>query len=732
MTKGMEFVGLGAFLTSMAVWPKVAIQLPAYLIHGVNVQKQYKDSFGRTKPFYQDPQFIPWDLYTDEQIDKIGDRMGVPKNIKNRRDFTQEKMRKLAVQNNTLWMLTAGFATPVMTALMCNVSEPFLNKYMNNRRNQKADKILEDLNAASKKYQTHDIANGVHILNKQYLNKPVNDELLSKIADVFTADMDFVSPDSFRHDLKAFLSDGRYTIEEKTAENISKNLAELFEDKGFDKEFLQSVLPDSQKLTQIFKDNGLTGKSLKPVEFNKVNVLLSNIISENVKNYNASHPDMAEDLSYVRTLINGHKSNEHPIIKELLKNPSNKFDQMSQARLNDVAKIFDDFRAKNMALDEYALLKVGSAPETVIANYWNDTSKEFVNILGITQKDLEKVRFDKNLMGNLLRERFETIAADKNQYENVMKKLVSQIATFDSKIKSSDIASHLLQGQNYSETNYEKAVDTLFDGYSKEFEKKGFTRTASILTGKFGNEYTSYKTIQKAYAQERILGVKSSFYRLINTLDFYRRAASNPNGLHAYNIVPRETQEELIELCKTISLRGHSSDYATKFYMHRNPHPANDYSPIEVENGKIKYKYFGKADGVADIANDKFFYQNGMKFMHGDAMHPETQAIINESASIKDEIQNYRRLVFEKIGGEHYFFKPRHKVSKDGSAGSDIKFLLTGISPEELFYKTGQQMFNTKKWLSIFGKFGAGLLGVTVLSQFFLGKLKAPKGGNNA
>lgn len=42
MTKGMEFVGLGAFLASMSLWPKIAIQLPAYLIHGVNVKKNIK------------------------------------------------------------------------------------------------------------------------------------------------------------------------------------------------------------------------------------------------------------------------------------------------------------------------------------------------------------------------------------------------------------------------------------------------------------------------------------------------------------------------------------------------------------------------------------------------------------------------------------------------------------------------------------------------------------------
>lgn len=730
MTKGMEFIGLGGFLASMALWPKIAIQLPAYLIHGVNVQKQYKDSFGRTKPFYQDPQFIPWDLYTDEQIEKIGNRMNVPKDIPNRRDFIQEKMKKLAVQNNTLWLLTAGFATPVMTALMCNLSEPYLAKFMNDRRNAKADAILKEPNKAAKKYQTHDIENGLKILSKTESDKPINSALIEKISDLFTAKSDFITSESFKKDLTEFLSSGKYSISEESAKNIASHLPELFDNKGFTKEFLQEVLPNEETLVNLFKEKGFAGQSLKPVEFINISNTLVNLITENIKRYNSAHPDLAEDIEYIRTLLNG-KNN--PIMKELKRVPSDLFDATNQAKLNDVAKILDDFQAKNLALDECALLKVGSAPETVIANYWIDTEKEFLNILGITQKDLEKIKFDKNLLGDLLREKIETITADETTYKKVMKKLTAQIATLDSRIKTSDMTSHLLRGENpeASKTTYEKAVDSLFDTYADALERKGFSRTAISIKGHY-NDSSSYKNIQKAFVEERLLGVKSSFYRLISTLDFYRRAASNPNGLQSYNRISRETKEELIELCKTISLRGHSSDYATKFYMQRNPHPADDYSNIEVENGRIKYKYFGQAKGTADIPGDKYFYQNAMKFMHGDEMHPDTLEIINENAAIKDEIRNYRRLVFEKIGGEHYFYKPRHKVSTDRSAGSDIKSLLTGIAPEEMFCKTGQQMYNTKKWLSIFGKFGAVLFGVTVLSQFFLGRLKAPKGGRNA
>ena len=79
------------------------------------------------------------------------------------------------------------------------------------------------------------------------------------------------------------------------------------------------------------------------------------------------------------------------------------------------------------------------------------------------------------------------------------------------------------------------------------------------------------------------------------------------------------------------------------------------------------------------------------------------------------------------MGGERYFAKPRHLIREANTTGSDIKFLLTGIAPDELIFKTGQQLYNSKKWLKIFGGFGAALLGVTVLAQFFFGKMKAPE-----
>ena len=119
----MEYLGLGSFLAAMSLYPKIAINAPSRVIHGFDIGKEYIDDQGRKKSVFQDSNYIPFDMYQGdypgEDLDIIGDRMGIPRDIKNRHDLIKEQMRKIATQNNTLWMLTAGFATPVMAALMC-------------------------------------------------------------------------------------------------------------------------------------------------------------------------------------------------------------------------------------------------------------------------------------------------------------------------------------------------------------------------------------------------------------------------------------------------------------------------------------------------------------------------------------------------------------------------------------------------------------------------------------
>ncbi len=717
VTKGMEFVGLASFLASMAIWPKIAIQLPAYLIHGVNVQKQYEDSFGRKKSFYQDPQFIPWDLYSDKEIDKMGDRLGVDKNMPNRRDAIQEKMKKIAIQNNTLWMLTAGFATPVMSALICNQTEPYLAKWLNNRKNKQADNILSDLDNYSKKYETGTTKQNIENVIRQYNGKPVNDELIDKIAESFEG-MDAVTAESFKTDLKEMMTSKTSSINETTAKSISHNLKELFKDKPIDKKAIDAIIPNEAEMRKLFTDNNFVTKEANDKSLKEISDKILQTIKQNVEKYNQGKPTSEQvDFQYVKNLIRSKKTKNHPIKSVFSQSTSATFNSELQSRISSIASAFDSFNARTNALNEYAVTKVGSAPETVIANYWNDVSKDLLKTLGISSKDIERVRFDRNLTGELLRDKIEHIVSDDNLYRKVMKDLVAKVAKLDTEVKPSDI------------TIYDEKVDTLFDEFGKLLQDKQFSRTARAVSGIGNNDQVgTLKNIQKSFVSERLLGVKSSFYRLINTLDFYRRIAKNVNNIDILKQYPREVREEIIEMCKIITLQGHSSDNATKFYMQRNPHPSDDMSDIVIKNGKVDNKYLGKRalNTTTDIPNDKFFYQRAMQLMFEDKMDKETREILDGSI-IKNSVLDYRDKVLNIIGGEHYFAKPRHKIRPDSNAGSELKFLLTGIAPDELFFKAGQQAFNTKKWLKIFGTFGAGLLGVTVLAQFFFGKMPNKK-----
>lgn len=719
VTKGMEFVGLGSFLASMAIWPKLAIQLPAYLIHGVNVQKQYEDSFGRKKSFYQDPQFIPWDLYSDKEIDKMGNRLRVPKDIPNRRDAIQEKMKKIAIQNNTLWMLTAGFATPVMSALICNQTEPYLAKWLNNRKNKKADLILTNLDEHSKKYDTHNATNNIENQIKLHAGKPITEEVINSVADAFEG-MDSVTAESFKADLRELMTSNTHTISKDSTKAISKNLKDIFKCKPISKDAVDAIIPNENNMFNIFKENNFikTDADDKALKAISDKILLA--VKKNVETYNQNRPEAEQlDFEYIKKLIRSHKVNEHPIKSVLNNSTSATFSQEIQANLRNIAKAFDAFNAKTNALNEYAVTKVGSAPETVIANYWNNISKDLLTTLGISPKEIEKVRFDRNLTGELLRNKIESIVSDDATYKKVMKDLVAKVASLDSEIKPSDI------------TTYNEKVDTLFNEFGEFLKDKQFSNTAKAIAGVNNNDNVgTLKNIQKSFVSERLSGVKSSFYRLINTLDFYRRIAKNVNSIDILKQYPREVREELIELCKIITLQGHSSDNATKFYMLRNPHPSDDMSDIVVKNGKIENKYFGKGavNTTTDIPNDKFFYQRAMQLMFGDKMDKETTEIL-EGSIIKPNVTEYRENVVKIIGGENYFAKPRHRISPVNDAGSEFKFLLTGIAPDELFFKAGQQAFNTRKWLKIFGAFGGVLLGVTVLAQFFFGKMPDKKAG---
>lgn len=158
--KGMEFVGLATWFGSMALWPRI-IGAPIKAKTGVDINWKYEDSYGRRKPFLQDPQYVAWDLFRHidkkgnynpkapdyEYLNKIGDKLGVPRNIKNRNEAIQDKIRQVGVQGNTLWMMTAGVMTPVISSIVADALQEPLSSGIEAIKVKNAEKKVKAVEA---------------------------------------------------------------------------------------------------------------------------------------------------------------------------------------------------------------------------------------------------------------------------------------------------------------------------------------------------------------------------------------------------------------------------------------------------------------------------------------------------------------------------------------------------------------------------------------------------------
>lgn len=239
--KLMEFIGFGTFLLSMKLWPKLALELPARLVHGFNYRKKYVDDQGRKKEVGLDPNYMPFDLYRGERksedLNVIGDRMGIRKDLVNRQEAVKDQMRKISVQNNTLWMLTAGIATPIMTALACNKAEeyitPLAEKYSNKKVNKEIDEVYEYLtNPSSEKASAFESSKlggktapktetVVNELQKQRILKGEDVTRLSEtLADGFNAEMKAAA----NEDIRRIIGGEKYITNQRTAKGLANEL----------------------------------------------------------------------------------------------------------------------------------------------------------------------------------------------------------------------------------------------------------------------------------------------------------------------------------------------------------------------------------------------------------------------------------------------------------------------------------------------------------------------------
>ena len=715
LTKAMEFVGFASFFASMALWPKIAIQLPAKLIHGINTRQAYEDSEGRKKPFSLDTQFLPFDLFSDKKIDKIGDWQRVPKDLPNRRDFIQEKMRMEYVQNNTLWMMTAGFATPVMSGLICNFATPYVEKILAKHDNKMNEKMLQDFPDSVEAAVNNSINNKIETFIQFNKDKPLNETVKKELTEILTANANPVLADGIAYDLEQIMKNDKYIIDNSIPEYINKKIIATLS-QSMDEDLIKQIVPTSTQISEIFENGNYINKTYTAKEHRDLIAKIRQALIGNVEKYNNISGNQKLNTDFIEDLVSNVDIEADPIKKGLKHVPARTFDVNMQNTVKSIANAITNFNAKVAVLHKYAYKKVAHAADSSLAFEYNKIANKLVKILGIAPEELDNARYDRELMNNVIRSNFERIASSKEEYTRVMTELVDAVSGLDSNIKQSDINS------------FKNHLNNSFNDSATDFTNLNMKKTVARIVGLNRNSGKgSYKNVMESFVSDRLNGVKYAMYRLISTLDLYRRIATLENTEVLYNSdIPREYKEAYIEMAKRTSVQAHSADYAVKFYDPKNPHPDfKDLSNIELDaDGKPIYNYFGKEAGnKVDIPQSYRIFQDEMSLMHGDRMHQETEAILKPK-NLLETLREYRKNVVEILGGEFYFIKPEHIATVQTQSTSEQRFLLSGIALDEWLTKIAKQTHNTNKWLKMFGGFGAGLLGVTVLAQFFFGRAK--------
>lgn len=703
-TKLMEFVGLATFFGAMKLWPKLAIGAPAKAIHGFDPTQEYEDSFGRKKPFFQDAQYQPWDVYSNEQLQKIGDKMGVDKNAQDRNDLTKSNMTKIATKNNTLWMITAGIASAVFSALACNKAEKVIDPALDKVNNEKADKLLQNFDTEAQKRMTsasRDMQKDLDKIFEENKGKTVDNKLIEKISGRLAKGLDPVTEEGVKEDMQNILMNGKSLVNEGLAEKISNGSKKVLAQK-FSEEQVAKIVPSKEEIVKHFNDNQMMGREVNEDEAMNVRSSVSQLFLAKAKEQGMSTEKLKTIKKGVALVAD----------KALKSNSASVLDENAMKKVSEIGKAMSELQAKDSVLDDYAQAKVADKPETVIANYWNKTSTSIVKSLGIDFKEMEKVRNNRQLVQGLVRNKMEEVTSDDAKYQKAIGEMANNIAELDKKIKPEDTRKYVdLVGKTYDD-----AAGNLYN--------QGMEATANKLTALSVGGKGSLKRVKQVYFEERVAGVKNSFSRMINTMDVYRRISK---GEVPKDGSAREVKEAMLELVKQTTLQGHSSDHSIKFYFNRSQDNSTnvDRSDVEIKDGKVVNKYFKEGKGV-DVPEDYGFYQKAMNFMYNSPMDKDTVEAIKK-AGIEKDVNKYNSEVYNKIGSADYFTKPNHKTTGDQGASSEYKFLLLGVAPDEMMTKTVQQSYNSQKWGKTFGTVGAVLTGLTVAAQFLFGKGKAVK-----
>lgn len=626
LKRSMEFVGFGTFFGGMALWPKLAIEAPLKLRTGVDIHQKYEDSYGRKKMFFQDPQYLPWDLVDQKQLDKLGDKMGIAKDVKDRNDLIKQKAQKIAVQGNTLWMLTAGFATPLISALSCSALEPVLSGAQQTKNLKDTAKEMEKLNGIYESNDAKQTDNAVKELVSKYENKAGKTALTNyldahaseTLTDAHLGEIGKIvygnSGDMLLKDaIIADLSEVSKPAETKNV--IDSKFIKTFMDQNADEFAKHEIEPDNIK---AFLEN--IGSEIDPKKFNKTMAEMLNVAAPDAGLTMASKKLLAQKLS--KSMSNIFIENNKPTVGDI------------SARATDLFSKLDEMFAHKKVVDKFIDVRVGDRAETFISHQWGKVNKTFLDVLGVDPKEIAKLQHNNPETSKMIDAKIKAVVGKDETYKTAISKLTEAIQEYDRNLTSQGYEGVAKSGLAKV---YDRAGASLLDASS---ENGIYSNVAKHIVGtddvtKIGGKalFGSLKYSSNSFVENRALGARACLYKMIQTLDLYRKIEKGV-----------QYDGTLID-----SLKGKFTDISPKALLARLNATSNEFSEDEAINKILKSDFAGLDVLQAQNKVEAFHQIKDATQDGGVAFHPGKRNWLNTCVEGFKNGQHSKEWMLEEI-----------------------------------------------------------------------------------
>lgn len=735
MVRIMEYTGLASFLAAMSIYPQAAINAPSRLVQGFDIGKEYIDDQGRKKSVLQDPNYIPFDMYRGEypgeDLDVIGDRLGIPRGIKNRDELTKEQMRKIGIQNNTLWMMTAG-SVPVFAALMAagleKVIAPALEKARNTSYNSEISRVLKKTEEmAGKDASSNSLGRSAAKILENYKNKELPKAEFDNLVKLLTKDMDYIASEGIKDDLANIFRAEKnginsFVLSDTLADEISASIKANIPSRH--RATLEKVFVPASGEVQAILDSAGTKE----------------VTEEQLQNIKGEFRKLFEKKMEGETTVSKSalKAYENEILekisKKIKKSPSNFVSESNIKDVTEFAKILGEFKKNQKALDKCKSFKVEHAPETVLARSYNKFENTLLDVLDIKYKDLKPIQESEASAKEILEKKIEALVKDDVKYQKAVEKLSKVMSEMEVALNGRDeLNSHmkdLITGIENNYNNTAKRIDKLgkFHNTVNRLVKEDVSTLSNsvesrkdlfeFLDGTRADKYAGFnywgagsaeqleyakfnskgvgssKNLEISRIVERYQGAKNSLNRIMHTLDVYKRPV--PEGGY---------DKAILDCGKKALLGGTSSEHTLKL----------------------------------NTINSPEFYKDMARTIWNDNLQESTNKALENSkdltsGNVQGRFKTYINRFRDIIGNNNIdFTKPQHVL--DGSAEKYTKssktrmakFNLVAQNPVDMVMKASERRYGSQKWLRIASAIGATVFGTAILTQFAFGKIRNPQ-----